>query len=297
MLKNTLLLISILFVSIAIVFSAYILKDKQICCGIDLCKNITNICNGDNPTSDTVLTSSKGTSLTLKNIKSSDTLENGTELEGSVKSGWYFEGQFPVKVTDIKGNELFLTSAQAQSDWTQDGDVPFKVTIDLPIIQDNQVIIIFQKDNPSGLVENDDSVSIRLNISASLEQMSIKVYFPNTNYGSSQNCALVFPVERNVPKVTAVGKVSLEQLLEGPTDSEKSLGFYTNINSGVEIQILSIANGVAKVDFNQQLQEGIGGSCKVQSIRAEIEQTLKQFPTVDDVVISINGQTEDILQP
>jgi len=32
-------------------------------------------------------------------------------------------------------------------------------------------------------------------------------------------------------------------------------------------------------------------------IISQIKQTLKQFPTIKDVVISINGQTEVILQP
>ncbi|PIP22172.1 MAG: hypothetical protein COX38_02115, partial [Candidatus Nealsonbacteria bacterium CG23_combo_of_CG06-09_8_20_14_all_39_25] len=48
---------------------------------------------------------------------------------------------------------------------------------------------------------------------------------------------------------------------------------------------------------DEQLEFQVGGSCKVSAIRAQITQTLKQFPTVDEVVISINGRTEDILQP
>jgi len=35
----------------------------------------------------------------------------------------------------------------------------------------------------------------------------------------------------------------------------------------------------------------------VAAIRAQIRETLKQFPTVDEVIISIDGRTEDILQP
>jgi len=60
---------------------------------------------------------------------------------------------------------------------------------------------------------------------------------------------------------------------------------------------LTIENGVAKADFDPQLQFQVGGSCRVQAIRAEITQTLKQFPTVNEVFISVNGETELILQP
>ena len=65
----------------------------------------------------------------------------------------------------------------------------------------------------------------------------------------------------------------------------------------MRIQGLTIENGVAKVDFSEQLEFQVGGSCRVAAIRAQITDTLKQFPTVDSVVISIDGRTEDVLQP
>jgi spore germination protein GerM len=66
---------------------------------------------------------------------------------------------------------------------------------------------------------------------------------------------------------------------------------------GVKVQSLSIEGGVARVDLSEELEEGVGGSCMVASITAQITETLKQFPTVDSVIISIDGRTEDILQP
>jgi len=41
----------------------------------------------------------------------------------------------------------------------------------------------------------------------------------------------------------------------------------------------------------------VAGSCRVGAIRAQIEETLKQFPTVQNVIISVNGNTENILEP
>jgi len=35
----------------------------------------------------------------------------------------------------------------------------------------------------------------------------------------------------------------------------------------------------------------------VGSIRSQIESTLKQFPSVKQVIISVDGRTDDILQP
>ena len=94
-----------------------------------------------------------------------------------------------------------------------------------------------------------------------------------------------------------MAKAALEELLWGITQTEKNQGWFTNINSGVKIQNLIIADGIAKVDFSEELQKGVAGFCRVTAIRAQITQTLKQFSTVKDVIISINGKTEDILQP
>ncbi len=92
-------------------------------------------------------------------------------------------------------------------------------------------------------------------------------------------------------------KATIESLLRGETQEEINQGFVSNINSGVRIQKLTIEDGVAKIDFDEQMEFQVGGSCRVAAIRAQNTETLKQFPTIDNVVISINGRTEDILQP
>ena len=61
--------------------------------------------------------------------------------------------------------------------------------------------------------------------------------------------------------------------------------------------LVEIKDGIAKVDFNDKLEFQVGGSCRVAAIHAQIVDTLKQFPTIQDVLVSIDGRTEDILQP
>ncbi len=51
------------------------------------------------------------------------------------------------------------------------------------------------------------------------------------------------------------------------------------------------------VDFDETLEKAVGGSCRVAAIRSQITKTLLQFPSFKKVIISINGRTEDILQP
>jgi len=129
------------------------------------------------------------------------------------------------------------------------------------------------------------------------EFVTVKVFFNNTKLDPEFSCNKVFPVERRVPKSSEIERSALIELLNGPTQGEIGQGFFTSINSGVEINRLSIVGGKAIIDFNERLDAEVGGSCRVAAIRAQIVETLKQFPGVKDVIISINGRTEDILQP
>ena len=126
---------------------------------------------------------------------------------------------------------------------------------------------------------------------------SVNLYFNNSQMDPGASCNKVFPVKRRVKTGKGIEIVVLQELLGGPTDKEKEEGFFTNINPGVKIQNLDIKEGVAKVDFDEQLEFPVGGSCRVAAIRAEITETLKQFPYIKEVIISIDGRTEDILQP
>lgn len=128
---------------------------------------------------------------------------------------------------------------------------------------------------------------------------SVLVFYANEKLDPGlQDCKRVFPVARAIPSTEAVGRAALEELLKGPSADERERGYFTSIRSrDVKVNSLSIRDGVAYADFSPELEKGAGGSCMVAAIRAEITETLKQFPTVKSAVISIEGRTEDILQP
>lgn len=127
---------------------------------------------------------------------------------------------------------------------------------------------------------------------------TVKIFFNNIKFDPGLiNCSKVYSVNRSINPTSTVARVALEELFKGPTVSEKNIGYLSNLNSGVKIQKLTIENGIAKVDFSAELEKNVGGSCQTAAIIAQIKETLKQFPTVQDVVISIDGRTEDILQP
>jgi len=223
------------------------------------------------------------------------------EIEGEARGNWFFEGNFPVKLLDKDGKELTVGVAEAKFDkdgagWMTEDFVPYRARLEFVAKEGEKGVLVLEKDNPSGLPENADELRVPV-IFGKGETMTVKIYFNNDKLDPEFSCHKVFPVEREIPKTLAVARAALLELLKGPTEEEKARGFLTNINPGVKIQNLVIESGVAKVDFDEQLEFQVGGSCRVAAIRAEITETLKQFPTIKEVVISINGRREDILQP
>jgi len=304
--KNTVSIISIIILSVFLIGIAYISQNVSLCCKYKICKQLTTICDQDTPKEEDVYSggdvlSEKGQKLYLSNIKTGDTVKMGYEVKGQAPGNWYFEGTFPVRVLNIEGEVISSLSALAKGDWMNEDTVSFSLILDFPLEQEAVFVLQFEKSNPSGLDDNSDSALVSISIKPlekKIETMKLKVFFSSTKLNEDMiDCSLVFPVTREVEKTVAVARASLLELFKGTSTQEKELGYFTNINEGVEIKSLSIKEGVAYVDLNSKLQEGIGGSCKVLAIRAQITETLKQFSTVDSVVISIDGQTEDILQP
>jgi spore germination protein GerM len=123
--------------------------------------------------------------------------------------------------------------------------------------------------------------------------MVLRVYFSRV----TNNDVEFVPVERAVPHTLAAGQAAIEELLKGPTPAERSWGLHSSIPEGAKLRSLRIVDGVAYADFDEALQFQVGGSLRVMVIRKSITLTLLQFPTVQSVVISIDGRTEDILQP
>ncbi len=217
-------------------------------------------------------------------------------IEGTARGYWFFEASFPVKLLDDKRQEIAAHYVQATSDWMTTDFVPFKGELVYNAIATTSAILVLQKDNPSGLPENDKSIEIPIIISPT-DSMEINVFFNNSDLDPEFSCNKVFPIKRIVPKTSAIARVAIEELLKGPTQNEITDKFFTSINPNVKIQKLTIENGVAKIDFDEQIEFQVGGSCRVSAIRSQITETLKQFSSVKQVIISVNGRTEDILQP
>lgn len=95
--------------------------------------------------------------------KPGEVLPSTFTLSGKARGGWYFEASFPYQVLDANGMKIAEGPAQATGDWMTPEFVPFTLKINIPNYK-GKATLVLKNDNPSGLPENDASVSIPITI-------------------------------------------------------------------------------------------------------------------------------------
>lgn len=125
--------------------------------------------------------------------------------------------------------------------------------------------------------------------------IGVKVYFWNQN---AMSCVETAAFIREIPGTEKVATAALEELFKGPNETEKAKGYLTMLPNGSRLNSLVIKEGIAYADFNVITQSG-GGSTSMCVRVEQIKQTLLQFPTIDSVKFSINGEDDQgiIFQP
>lgn len=210
--------------------------------------------------------------------------------------GRAFENTINYRISDDSGKQLYLGSFMTNAPdagifgyFDQEIDLA-KLLKTIPPVIRLDILELSAKDG-----SDIHKTSLKLNVDQSVTP--IFAYFSNDNLDPEISCNKTFAVARLVPKTQSVLKAAIEELLKGPTSAEAKLGFGTLINSGVTINSVKISGDTATIDFSPKLDENMGGSCRVAVIRNQIMNTAKQFANIKNVIISINGESELILQP
>lgn len=108
-----------------------------------------------------------GNELELQNIirvfypRPADIISSPLVITGEARGNWYFEGDFPIRLLNANDKEIGSALGTAQGEWMTENFVPFRATLefDTPILS-TKGILVFEKSNPSGLSENDNSLRI-----------------------------------------------------------------------------------------------------------------------------------------
>ncbi len=85
---------------------------------------------------------------------------------GTARGYWFFEASFPIELFDENNQLIAQGIGQAQGDWMTEDFVPFTATLTYTNSVEQNGTLVFKKDNPSGLSENDDELRIPVVIGA-----------------------------------------------------------------------------------------------------------------------------------
>ena len=114
----------------------------------------------------------------------------------------------------------------------------------------------------------------------------VKIYF----YHDPGEYIDLAPVTRSVNAI-APARPAIEVLLKGPTAAERQRGFGPLASaSAFRIGSLKISGGTARINFvSTRRWTGWPGDLAPVRFKTAVELTLKQFPSVRRVIVSLNG--------
>jgi len=187
------------------------------------------------------------------------------------------ENGFSYRLLNANGRKLLEGYGEAQArEVGQFG--AFSLTINYPDPETSTGSLeVFQYAAKDG--EEIDKIIVPVTF-APVDAMNVEVFFINKSKDpQGQYCEVTYPVTRRIAKTVGVATEAIGELLRGVTGLEYDSGYLTMLAPSVELQSLTIENGVAKADFNEALATS-GGSCLVLAVRSQIESTLEQFPPV-----------------
>jgi len=233
------------------------------------------------------------------NPRPNQTITSPLFIKGEARGYWFFEASFPIKLLDADGKEIASAIAQAKSDWMTEDFVPFEVVLQFTNPDIKEGTLVFKKDNPSGLVENDDELIIPVNFPEVVK--SVQLYYYNQKIDQEMfdyiSCGseAILPVEREIALTQTPIQDTINLLLEGNiTSQEKTAGFTPMFPlEGVKLIGANLKDGTLTLEFDDPMNLTGGGSCRVGIMWNQIRKTAQQFSGVENV----RFLPEELFQP
>lgn len=160
-----------------------------------------------------------------------------------------------------------------------------------------------QEPQDVSLINANDSNNLGGNTDTTSGMQKIKIFMigidDNGKGGEKIGCGdSVIAVEREIKPTQAVIKASMEELLSLKKETYGESGLVNTLYQS-NLKFLSAViddKGIATVKLSGDLV--LGGVCDNPRIKAQLEQTVKQFSTVKSVEILINNKKlNDLLSP
>lgn len=99
--------------------------------------------------------------VVIESPKIKSRVQSPIMIRGKARGNWFFEGSFPVVLQDSHGTVIANSFVRAQGEWMTEQYVPFSGELLFSGTKSGDSgLLVFKKDNPSGLPEHDASTSI-----------------------------------------------------------------------------------------------------------------------------------------
>jgi Sporulation and spore germination len=126
------------------------------------------------------------------------------------------------------------------------------------------------------------------------QTMTVRVYFHEQAPGPESDPGKVVPVSRTVPRSPKVATAALNELLRGPTAGERAAGywsFFSDDTAGM-LRSVRVTGGTGFADFRdfRRLLPNATSSYGSTALLAELDATLRQFPTIKRTLYAFNGE-------
>ena len=145
-----------------------------------------------------------------------------------------------------------------------------------------------------------DLVSVTVALKRDL--MPVKIFFTNViEDPNHKRCEIVSPFTRRLVSSEHLAdqlEIAARELVGGPSTLEGTQGARTSILPSTRIRSIREDNGVVTIDFTSEFVFAFSDACTRSAVRAQVNETLKQFKGVTVVRILVDGaDAETILNP
>ncbi len=134
---------------------------------VDLTNQLKNSCQTSNNAVDNIIncagysyTSLKGVKILVFTPAKDAKVSSPLAVVGEVPGNWSFEANFPIRLFDSAGKEIAGGPAHVLGDWMTTNLVPFSAQLTYSSSPTGTGMLVLYNDNPSGLTQNADSLSI-----------------------------------------------------------------------------------------------------------------------------------------
>ena len=96
--------------------------------------------------------------IRIESPRPNATVTSPLTVKGMARGNWFFEGSFPVRLFNGNGEQITRGTARANppaGGWMTEELVPFEATLSFTTPTTTAGTLLLDKDNPSGLPEND----------------------------------------------------------------------------------------------------------------------------------------------